>query len=95
MRPLFAAARVRQGFHSSCLERRSPPQQPAAAPLLSLAAIAIFCGNEVKGKSAQLALSRDWKKCRQARIRVLDKLREAMAAELKAAALLGGEGKTG
>jgi transposase-like protein len=56
-----------------------------------LAAIAIFC-NEVKGKSA-LALSRDLNVSYKCAFVLLHKLREAMAAELKARTV-GGEGKT-
>jgi transposase-like protein len=56
-----------------------------------LAAIAIFC-NEVKGKSA-LALSRDLNVSYKCAFVLLHKLREAMAAELKAR-VVGGEGKT-
>jgi transposase-like protein len=55
-----------------------------------LAAIAIFC-NEVKGKSA-LALSRDLNVSYKCAFVLLHKLREAMAAELKAR-VVGGEGK--
>ncbi len=55
-----------------------------------LAAIAIFC-NEVKGKSA-LALSRDLNVSYKCAFVLLHKLREAMAAELKAR-VVGGTGK--
>jgi hypothetical protein len=51
-----------------------------------LAAIAVFC-NEVKGKSA-LALSRSYKSA----FVLLDKLREAMAEEMRGR-VVGGEGK--
>ncbi len=55
-----------------------------------LAAIAVFC-NEVKGKS-MLALSRDLGMSYKAAFVLCHKLREAMAAELKARTI-GGEGK--
>jgi transposase-like protein len=55
-----------------------------------LAAIAIFC-NEVKGKSA-LAMSRDLGMSYKAAFVLCHKLREAMAAEVKALRI-GGDGK--
>jgi hypothetical protein len=57
---------------------------------LYLAAIAIFC-NEVKGKS-MLAMSRDLGLSYKAAFVLCHKMREAMAAEMRAR-VLGGEGK--
>ena len=78
------------------MSRISPSRPAHCLPATScrccyLAAIAIFC-NEVKGKSA-LALSRDLNVSYKCAFVLLHKLREAMAAELKARTV-GGEGKT-
>ena len=86
-RAAFPLPRLHQGFH----DHRGTLFAIHKLPLRCyLAAIAIFC-NEVKGKSA-LALSRDLNVSYKCAFVLLHKMREAMAAEMKAR-IVGGEGK--
>jgi molybdenum-dependent DNA-binding transcriptional regulator ModE len=92
---MIAAARTaRRASAAAPVRRISASRRVRCSPQLPLrtylAAIAIFC-NEVKGKS-MLAMSRDLGLSYKAAFVLCHKMREAMAAEMRAR-VVGGEGK--